>query len=203
MAGTTLAFDTRIVRVFRQAGDPASPIGPRWIESTLIDLTALGGPTVLGLVVAAVAGFLLLQGRYRSALVILIAAATGELLNGALKSLLLRPRPDIVPHLRIVYDTSFPSGHALLSTVFYVTLGAMLARTLKTRAQKVYALGVGLLLAMLVGASRVYLGVHWASDVLAGWCVGAAWAMACWLLEWAVERKARAIPSPGTPAESG
>ena len=183
MAGTTLAFDTRIVRAFRQADDPASPIGPRWIESTLIDLTALGGPTVLGLVVAAVAGFLLLQGRYRSALVILIAAATGELLNGALKSLLMRPRPDIVPHLRIAYETSFPSGHAMNSAIIYLTLGAMLMRMTQKRLTKIYCLALAMLLTFLVGVSRVYLGVHYPTDVLAGWMVGFVWASVCWLAE--------------------
>jgi undecaprenyl-diphosphatase len=183
MAGNTLAFDTKILRAFRKADDPARPIGPPWIESALIDLTALGGPTVLGLVVMAVIGFLLLQGRYRSALAILLTAATGELLNSAMKSLFMRPRPAIVPHLRPVYETSFPSGHAMESAIIYLTLGAMLMRIAQGRLTKVYCLTLAVLMTLLVGVSRVYLGVHYPTDVLAGWTVGLVWASICWLVE--------------------
>jgi undecaprenyl-diphosphatase len=181
--GNTLAFDMQIVRAFRKADDPAKPIGPPWIESALIDITALGGPTVLSLVVAAVVGFLLLQGRRRSALVVLLAAVAGGMLNSALKSLFLRPRPDVVPHLRMAYDTSFPSGHAMQSAIIYLTLGAMLMRLVRGRLTKIYCLTVAILATALVGVSRVYLGVHYPTDVLAGWTIGLVWASICWLLE--------------------
>lgn len=183
MGGNTLAFDTRILRAFRKAGDPAKPIGPPWIESTLVDLTALGGPTVLGLVVAAVIGFLLLQARYRSALAILLTAASGEILNSAMKALFLRPRPEVVPHLRLAYETSFPSGHAMDSAIIYLTLGTMLMRIAQGRMTKIYCLTLATLLTLLIGVSRVYLGVHYPTDVLAGWTVGLAWASVCWLVE--------------------
>ena len=181
--GNTLAFDQQIVRAFRKADDPSKPIGPAWIESALIDITALGGPTVLTLVVAAVIGFLLLQGRQRSALVVLLAAGAGGIINSALKALFLRPRPEIVPHLRIAYDTSFPSGHAMQSAIIYLTLGAMLMRLVQGRLTKIYCLTVAILATVLVGVSRVYLGVHYPTDVLAGWTVGLIWASICWLVE--------------------
>ena len=183
MVGNTLAFDTRILRLLRKPDDPSTPIGPLWIQASLIDLTALGGPTVLTLVVLAVIGFLLLQARYRSALVIALAAATGELLNAAMKSLFVRPRPDVVPHLRVVYETSFPSGHAMNSAIIYLTLGAMLMRLTDRRLTKVYCLTLALVATFLVGVSRVYLGVHYPTDVLAGWTIGLAWASVCWLVE--------------------
>jgi undecaprenyl-diphosphatase len=155
-----------------------------------VDLTALGGPTVLGLIVAAVIGFLLLQARYRSALAILLAAVTGELLNSAMKSLFMRPRPAIVPHLRTVYETSFPSGHAMNSAIIYLTLGALLMRFAQGRLTKVYCLTLAVLLTCLVGISRVYLGVHYPTDVLAGWTIGLAWASICWLVEQQVDVRA-------------
>ncbi len=117
MEGETLAFDKRIVLAFRKADDLSRPIGPAWMESSLLDLTALGGPTVITLVVLAVVGFLALQARYRSAVAIMLTAASGEVLNVALKSLFMRPRPDVVPHLRAAFETSFPSGHAMQSAI--------------------------------------------------------------------------------------
>ena len=183
MEGETMAFDVRILRAFRKADNPAVPIGPPWIESTLVDLTALGGPTILTLVVLAVIGFLVLQARYRSAFAILLTAASGELLNVVLKSLFMRPRPEIVPHLRVAYETSFPSGHAMDSAIIYLTLGAMLMRITQGRLTKIYCMTLATLLTLLVGLSRVYLGVHYPTDVLAGWTVGLVWASVCWLVE--------------------
>jgi undecaprenyl-diphosphatase len=182
-AGNTLAFDTRILRAFRQADDPSKPIGPAGIESALIDLTALGGPIVLGLAVVAVAGYLALLARYRSAAAILLTAFTGEILNTAMKTLFMRPRPDVVPHLRFVHETSFPSGHAMNSAIIYLTLGAMLMRISRGRLTKIYCMTLAVLATFLVGVSRVYLGVHYPTDVLAGWAVGLAWASLCWVVE--------------------
>jgi undecaprenyl-diphosphatase len=182
MEGDTQALDVRILKAFRSADDPARPIGPDWIEFALLDLTALGGPTVLGLVVCAVVGFLLLQGRYRTALVILVTSISGEIMNTAMKHAFMRPRPTVVPHLRDAVSTSFPSGHAMDSAVIYLTLGAMLMRVAERRLTKVYCLVVALVLTLLVGVSRVYLGVHYPTDVVGGWILGFAWASICWLV---------------------
>ena len=181
--GETLAFDTKIVRAFRSADDPSRPVGPTWLPGVLEDLTALGGPTVLSLVVLAVTGFLLLQARYRTAFAIFASAASGGLLSEALKSVFMRARPSIVPHLRDVFSSSFPSGHAMQSAIVYLTLGTMLMRIATGRLTKIYCFGMALLMTFLVGVSRIYLGVHYPTDVLAGWIVGLMWASICWLVE--------------------
>jgi undecaprenyl-diphosphatase len=181
--GDTTAMDTRILLALRSPADPSKPIGPPWVEYAMLDLTALGGPTVLGLVVAAVLGFLLLQGRYHTALVVMVASVGGELANGVLKNMFMRPRPSVVPHLREVLSPSFPSGHAMESAIIYLTLGAMLMRIAERRLTKVYCLVVAVLLTLLVGVSRVFLGVHYPSDVIGGWILGFVWASLCWLVE--------------------
>jgi len=181
--GDTLAFDTKILQVLRDPHDPSKLIGPPWLEGSLVDLTALGGPTVLTLVVLAVIGFLLLQTRYRTALFVVATWLSGEFVNSALKHAFNRPRPTIVPHLRDVFSTSFPSGHAMESAIVYLTLGAILMRVAEDRVTKVYCLGIAVLLTVVVGVSRVYLGVHYPTDVIGGWIIGFAWASICWLVE--------------------
>jgi undecaprenyl-diphosphatase len=108
-----------------------------------------------------------------------------------LKEFFERPRPDLVPHGAEVFTASFPSGHAMMSAVVYLTLGALLARVETGLRVKAFVLSVSVLLTVLVGISRVYLGVHWPTDVLAGWTVGAAWAVMCWLIARVLQRKGR------------
>jgi undecaprenyl-diphosphatase len=194
MEGDTQAVDVRVLRALRQTDDPSKPIGPEWIELALQDLTALGGPTVLGLVVFAVMGFLVLQARYHTALIILITAISGELLSNIVKRAFMRPRPTIVPHLRDVVSTSFPSGHAMESAIIYLTLGAMLMRVADSRLTKVYCLAMAVLLTVLVGVSRVYLGVHYPTDVIGGWILGFAWASVCWLIAQRFEKNTGCEP---------
>src|SRR5712691_432094 len=189
MEGDTKALDTKILLALRKADDPSRPIGPSWVENSLFDLTAIGGPTVLGLVVVAVVGFLLLQARYRTAIVVLATAASGEIVNLALKNLFMRPRPDVVPYLRDVTSTSFPSGHAMESAIIYLTLGAMLMRLAERRATKLYCIGMAMFLTFIVGVSRVYLGVHYPTDVVAGWMFGFLWASLCWMASQRFERE--------------
>lgn len=187
--GETQKFDERLLRALRKAEDPQTPIGPAWLKAAALDITALGGPTVLGLVVAAVTGFFLLRRLYKNALFVFAASVGGWFLNGVLKALFARPRPDVVPHLREVASLSFPSGHALTSAVVYLTLGALLMHVSQGRLVRWYCLIVAMTATFLVGASRVYLGVHYPTDVLAGWLVGLAWASMCVLLERAAERR--------------
>ena len=189
MEGDTGAVDETILRALRQADDPSRPIGPAWLEVAMIDVTALGGPTVIFLVVGAVVGFLCLQTRYRTAMVIAAAAASGELVNQLLKQSFMRPRPSVVPHLRDVASASFPSGHAMESAIVYLTLGVILMRVAERRITKLYILAVAVTVTFLVGISRVYLGVHYPSDVLGGWICGFVWASICWLVEKRFETK--------------
>jgi undecaprenyl-diphosphatase len=181
MEGDTLAFDTKILRAFRSDVDPSRPIGPAWVEGALFDLTALGGPTVLGLMVIAIVGYLALQRRYRTATFIFITASTGVVVGYAMKALFMRARPTVVPQLRPVAETSFPSGHAMQSAIVFLTLGALLMRIAEGRLTKLYCFVVAMLLTFLVGVSRVYLGVHYPTDVLGGWIIGMLWASICWL----------------------
>jgi undecaprenyl-diphosphatase len=178
--GDTQGFDVRIVQAMRNPLNPSVPIGPQWLQWSMVDVTALGGPTILGLMLVAVVGFLLLQTRYHTALFVAATTATGEILSYILKHYFNRARPTVVPNLRIM-SPSFPSGHAMESAIVYLTLGAVLMRVAETRVTKVYLLGVAMLLTTIVGISRVYLGVHYPTDVVAGWIVGLVWASICWL----------------------
>ncbi|MES0032331.1 phosphatase PAP2 family protein [Mesorhizobium sp. M0040] len=180
-ATTPHAFDTEILLAFRKAGQPDNPIGPAWLEGAMRDITSLGSASVLVLITAAMIVYLLLIRRPGAALLMFVAVAGGQLLSSVLKFDIDRPRPDLVSHLADVASLSFPSGHAMLSAVTYLTLGSMAARFLPGRTTKIYVLGLAVLTTVVVGISRIYLGVHWPSDVLAGWCAGFAWAMLCWL----------------------
>ncbi|QPC86500.1 phosphatase PAP2 family protein [Mesorhizobium sp. NBSH29] len=179
---TAHSFDTRILLAFRTPGDPSDPIGPGWVEEAMRDLTALGSTAILLFIVVTVLLYLLLDGKRRAALFILLAVAGGQVLSSFLKLGVERPRPDLVSHMAEVYTLSFPSGHAMLSAVTYLTLGSLMAHILQRRTLKIYVLSVAVIATLLVGISRVYLGVHWPTDVLAGWCAGTAWAMLCWLI---------------------
>jgi undecaprenyl-diphosphatase len=182
LEGETHAFDEALLQALRAPADPADPVGPWWLEAIFRDLTALGGTTVLTLITAAVVGYLLMDRKRAAALFVLVAVGGGTLMSTLAKNMIARPRPELVAHLVDVRSLSFPSGHAMLSAVTYLTLGALLARVQPRRRLKAYLLGLAVLLTLLVGASRVYLGVHWPTDVLAGWCAGAAWAILCWLI---------------------
>lgn len=174
-------FDERVILAMRKADAPAEPIGPAWLETVGMDITALGGYTVLTLVVLAVAGYLLLAGKTHGMWLVLVASGGGYALTMGLKEVFGRERPDIVPHLVHAGSASFPSGHAMMSAVVYLTLGVLLAQLAEHWALRIYALVVALCLTFLVGISRVFLGVHYPTDVLAGWSAGLAWALLCWL----------------------
>lgn len=177
--GETRGFDHSVLRALR-TGDPADPLGPRWFEGSVVDVSALGGFAVLALVTLFALGYLLTLKRWSDALMLLTATIGGTALSEGLKLGFSRPRPDLVAHIVETTSMSFPSGHAMLSAATYLTLGALIARTQPKRRLRGYVIGVALMLTVLIGISRVYLGVHWPTDVLAGWCLGAAWALACW-----------------------
>lgn len=189
--GDTRAFDTRLLLLLRCPSDPSDPIGPLWFEQTARDFTALGSVGVLALVTVAVVAFLLLARWRRAALLVAASIGGGWLLTAALKHGFERPRPDLVPHGVVVFTFSFPSGHAAMSAVVYLTLGTLLARLQPRRSLKIYVMVSATFLTLLVGATRVYLAVLWPSDVLAGWAVGAAWALACWLAMRWLQRRGR------------
>lgn len=188
-ATTPHAFDTEILLAFRQPGQPGVPIGSPWLEGAMRDITSLGSTSVLVLITTATIIYLLLIRRPATALLIFVAVAGGQVLSSLLKVGVDRPRPELVSHLVNETSLSFPSGHAMLSAVTYLTLGSLAARFLPGRTTKVYILFLAVLTTVLVGVSRIYLGVHWPSDVLAGWCAGFAWAMLCWLVARLLQRR--------------
>lgn len=180
--GATQSFDESILLSLRNPDDLSRPVGPWWTVNVGRDITALGGATDLTVLTVVTVGFLFMA-RKRSAAVFLLAAVCGGLvLSMLLKDVFERPRPGVVPHLMEEHSSSFPSGHSMMSAVVYLTLGALLDRFVEGRHLKLYCLAVAMLLTMLVGCSRVFLGVHYPTDVLGGWTAGLTWAVLCWLV---------------------
>ncbi|SMF51129.1 undecaprenyl-diphosphatase [Xaviernesmea oryzae] len=182
LEGETRAFDERILLALRSADDLSAPIGPYWLNHAMGDITALGGTTVLSLMTVLGTTYLLLARQRAIAAFMFLSILGGWLVSNALKLGVARPRPDIVPHLVEVYDLSFPSGHAMLSAVTYLTLGALLSRAQPYRSTRIFLIFAAIFLTSLIGLSRVYLGVHYPTDVLGGWCAGATWALGCWMI---------------------
>jgi undecaprenyl-diphosphatase len=182
LEGNTQAFDLWVMQQLRHSDDLIRPIGPAWLIEAGQEITALGGISVLAIVVLAVVGYLFRQRTFAAMWLVLIATLGGTLLSFMLKFFFGRERPDATFHLVTVHSPSFPSGHAMLSAVVYLTLGALLAQVVSSRADKMYFIIVAFVLTLLIGLSRVYLGVHYPTDVLAGWSVGLAWALLCWVV---------------------
>jgi undecaprenyl-diphosphatase len=217
--GDTKVFDEWAIKVLRRNDNPAVPIGPTWLHEAGRDMTALGGVTVLGGMTLAVAGYLLMIRKYHAMWLVLVATTGGLLANTMLKWVFSRERPQLVPHLSVVQTSSFPSGHSMLSAAVYLTLGVMLARLVPNRAAKIYFLSMAILLSFLIGISRVYMGVHYPTDVLAGWTAGCVWATLCYIVarqlqirgkverdvdepggvEAAIETKKPGAPAPAPP----
>ena len=201
--GETRAFDERILLMFRIPGDLSRTIGPPWLKEAVRDITALGGTSVLAIVVAGVVGFLAVSGVRHTAIMVLASVLSGVSLSNGLKAGFSRARPDLVPHDTVIYTASFPSGHATLSAVVYLTLGALLCRTQSSRAVKAYILSVAGFLTVLVGISRVYLGVHWPTDVIAGWLLGGTWALLCWFVMLWLQSRGEVEPEQPVGSQKG
>lgn len=179
--GETGVLDRRIILMLREPGDLNNPIGSKNVEEAVRDITALGGTTLVVVVtVVSVLAFLFHKKRLHAAVMagaVLAAWASSQ----ATKALYGRPRPDLVPHEAYVYSASFPSGHSTMSTAAFLTLAMLIASLESRRRSKALAYVIAALVVIGVGFSRVYLGVHWPTDVLAGWCLGAAWSLLAWI----------------------
>ncbi len=197
--GDYLVLENRVLQALQPGGEP---IGGPVVVSAMRDITALGGAVVIIVLTILILGYLWLCRRYRVALLIAVATAGGQGVNAILKQAFARERPAATLHLVEVRSPSFPSGHSMAASIFYLTNGALLARMARRRREKAYLAGCALLLTGAVGFSRVYLGVHYPTDVLAGWCAGAAWAIVCWFV---VDRLARrgALRGENVPAQPG
>lgn len=174
--GELAAIDTFILLLFRQPGHLNEMIGPAWLRQTMLDITTLGGTTVLTLVIVGSAAFMVVKGAYRIAALIVGATTGGSLMVVALKGFLERPRPTIVDHLVTETSMSFPSGHAANSAIVYLTIALLFMRLEPKLSTRLFVLAVAIIIVTAIGISRITLGVHWPSDVLAGWLFGTGWA---------------------------
>lgn len=165
------------------------------LREALRDFTALGSFPVLGFAVFATCSYLLATGRSALSAIVLISALSAAAMSTGLKEWLGRARPDFVEPVITTFTASFPSGHAFLSMSVYLSIGAFLAMTARCTREKAAILTLAFLLALAIGTSRIILGVHWLTDVVAGWCFGLAWAVATFLC-------ARSIGVRATPAGS-
>ena len=201
--GSTAALDRKILLALRNPADLADPIGPAWLEEAMRDVTGWGSVVTIVFLTAAAVIYLALSGRRRVSVFVLAAVGGGEVVSTVLKLFYQRPRPDLVPHGMETFTASFPSGHAMMSAIAYLTLATLLARVERRVHVKALLLALGIVMTVCVGISRVYLGVHWPSDVVAGWCVGAAWAALCWFVALQLQRRGEVEDPDPTPASTG
>lgn len=179
-AGSVHPFDVAGLYALRDPADAAKPFGPAWLQETVRDFTALGSNGILSALVLAGSGFLALA-RQRDGAAFLLASFCGALgLDIAAKHWIERPRPDLVPHAARVFTSSFPSSHATVSAAACLAVALLLAQARPALLFKAFATAMALVFTVLIGANRVYLGVHWPTDILAGWALGVAWTALCW-----------------------
>jgi undecaprenyl-diphosphatase len=191
VVGSTQSFDEWILTSLRNSEDIGLPKGPLWLKEVMIDITALGGGTVIFLITTGVVLFLMLKKEYQSMWFVLAATIGGTLLSFGLKELIGRERPTVVIHFMKVTSQSFPSGHSMMSAVVYLTQASLLARIEPVRKLKIYLVSAALFLTFIIGCSRIYLGVHYPTDVIGGWAVGAAWASFCWMVARSIQKRSR------------
>ena len=196
--GDLSSFDETLLLALRTPGNPDDPLGPQWVEEMMRDITALGGATLLTLITACVVIALLLRRRWRDAVFLLIAVIGGRLLGVIAKAGFSRPRPDLVPHEMEAYSHAFPSGHSMMAAATYLTLAVMLSRAEVSFRMKAFYLALAAVLTVAVGISRVFLGVHWPSDVVGGWAAGAFWALLCALVARWLDRRGAIEHEEGT-----
>jgi undecaprenyl-diphosphatase len=187
--GSTRDLDRDILLLLRTPGDLSDPVGPWWLEEMGRDFTALGGVAVLTLTTLVVSLFFLLLRKWKSMLYVLLTVGGGIVISGIAKEFFDRPRPELVPHGSLVHTASFPSGHSMMAAVTFLTLGVLIARIQSKRVLKIFVMVVAVTLTLFVGISRVYLGVHWPTDVAAGWLAGGAWSMICLIAARSLARK--------------
>lgn len=174
--GETTAFDTAVLMSGRDRG--GNLLAPVWVAEVARDVTALGSITVLTLLVITLVGYFVVARRRFDAVFLTASALGGTILGNVVKVSLDRTRPAL-PNTPAVFSASFPSGHATMSAVVFLTIGVILASVDLDRRRETFFMLVAVFLTLLVGVSRVYLGLHYPTDVIAGWCLGSAWVTCC------------------------
>ena len=196
--GETDRFDRAVLLAFRDS--PSDPIGSPAVEAAVVQISALGSSAVTTLVVVIATLFFALAGRWRYAILMVVCTAGSAVCMTLLKSLYERPRPTMVTELDVPGGLSFPSGHSMMSAALYLTLGVLIARALPTRRLRVFAVASSAFVTILIGLSRIYLGMHYPTDVIAGWTGGAAWALICGVVINRLGRRGVAdVPAAGEP----
>lgn len=185
----THAVDQRILLATRSPEDMSDPIGPAIVDEGVRDLTALGSAVVITTVTAVSSLYFLFRGNRRAAATMFVTVAGGAAVVGAVKLAFRRPEPGLVPNALLVDSTSFPSGHTMISVVTYFTLAGLLAQNRPELSTKLLLVGSAGVVSLLVGLSRIYLGVHWPTDVLGGWALGGSWTAASWAVATGLARQ--------------
>jgi undecaprenyl-diphosphatase len=180
LSSEMLEGDTRAFDMSMPSAAQSLRSGHPWVAEAMRDLSGLGSTTMLTLVTIAAVGYLMVVRARVTALLVGAAVITGSVAVSLLKAQFGRPRPGAELATLVAPTMSFPSGHAALSAIVFLTVAALLAHTRIRAIERAYILAMATVMALLVGVSRIALGVHWASDVAAGWAFGAAWALA-WL----------------------
>jgi undecaprenyl-diphosphatase len=176
----TTGFDEAVLLALRTA--PDDPIGPESLTHAFMHISALGSGSVTGIIVLIAVIFFVVSGHWRYAM-LMLACSLGTLAGmSLLKNFYERERPTVVTHIDPPGGHSFPSGHSMISAALYMTLAVLIARTMERRRQRVAVVAIGAALMMLIGFTRLYLGVHYPTDVLAGWTAGLLWALICGLI---------------------
>ena len=197
LEGEMEQFDNSILMLFRDPTNVDRVIGPEWVHEMVRDITALGSFSLLGLIVLGVCVYLVMARMWATAVLVVVSVLSGTLLSTVLKMSYNRPRPDLTV-MSHQFTSSFPSGHAMLSAVTFLTLGAVLSQLAPTRALRIFTIGAAIFLTAIVGSSRIFMGVHYPSDVLAGWCLGAAWALICSTAALLLQRRGAVASPPKT-----
>jgi undecaprenyl-diphosphatase len=187
--GSTDYFDLRVLRSLRNCNDITRPRGPEWLFEFMRDITSLGGSTVVFLITFFVIGYFILQKQYNMMVLVLVAVIGGALIDLELKEIFSRVRPQIFSGFIPEKSFGFPSGHSMMATIIYLSLAALIAHLQVRRRDKIYIISVAVFLSFMIGISRIYLGVHYPTDVLGGWSLGLAWAAFCWFVAWYISIK--------------
>ena len=172
VAGKTQAFDEAVLRWL---GAHRTPL----LDSAMLEITALGTGVVVMMIVSISALFLALTQHKYSALLLLVATFGGVVLNQVLKLFFDRPRPEVIVWGTHAASSSFPSGHAMSATIVYSTVAYLASRLHEHAWQRWLTLSIAGIVIILISVSRLYLGVHYPSDVLAGGIIGLGWAAFC------------------------
>lgn len=175
----TAGFDRAVLLSLRDPENRARPLGPEWLVEAARDLTSLGSVVVVLLFTVTVAGYWLSNGNRSSAILLLVTVIGALLMNDLLKLIFGRARPDAILQAARVFTAGFPSGHAALSSATYLSAAALIGRVQGNRGGAGFLTVVAIALVALIGLSRIYLGLHYPTDVLAGWCVGGIWLLFC------------------------